>query len=417
LLAWFVAASFFFYQYLLRSAPGLMVTELRSEFHLRAEDFASVASWYLYAYGLLQIPVGWLVDRWGIRRVLLLATACCMSGAWLFGMVQRWEWVLLSRVVMGVGSAAAFNGAIKIAGDYLPSGWRGWAIGSTLAFGTLAPVALAAWAPSVIDAEGWRVVFQLLAGLGVVQWLAIWCCVPTPGREGGTPGWLGWSAQMAEAWACLRAHALHPKILRYAVIAVGIYTPLAVMTDVWGTALMMEFYGWDRGTSARMASMSYIGITLSSPLLGWAADYYRCRDGVIAWSMTVMAIIFGMVLWVPMPAVAMVGCLLLLGVCCGAEMLCFGGVLPLVALPHRGMVLGLVNSFNMLGGAALNQWIGYLLDEGWAGRTVDGMRLYAIDDYRRALMTALLPVMACCVVLAWQLARRGSMGGQDEHGR
>ena len=72
-LAWIAISLFYFYQYILRVSPGVMVVELRQTFKLTAEEFSSLGAIYLYAYSLLQIPLGFILDRMGIRRVIILS--------------------------------------------------------------------------------------------------------------------------------------------------------------------------------------------------------------------------------------------------------------------------------------------------------------------------------------------------------
>ncbi len=73
ILGWFLIALFFCYQYLLRVIPGVISDELRHAFYMTAEDFSSLGSYYLYAYSFLQIPIGFIVDRIGIKRSVLFS--------------------------------------------------------------------------------------------------------------------------------------------------------------------------------------------------------------------------------------------------------------------------------------------------------------------------------------------------------
>ena len=77
-LAWFSLALFFFYQYILRVAPGVMIEELRAAFKINAQEFATFGSFYLIAYGVLQIPLGVIVDRVGVRTMALYSVLICI---------------------------------------------------------------------------------------------------------------------------------------------------------------------------------------------------------------------------------------------------------------------------------------------------------------------------------------------------
>ncbi len=100
--------------------------------------------------------------------------------------------------------------------------------------------------------------------------------------------------------------------------------------------------------------------------------------------------------------------LILIGICCGAEMICFTGALLHTQASNSGVTIGVVNTLNMLGGAVLQQFIGFCLDKRWAG-TVDafGVRVYSVDDYTYAL-TLLLGIIGVCALLSFGLKSKRS---------
>lgn len=67
-LAWFLCALFYFYQYAIRSAPGIMQHELATAWgnsHLGL----MIASYYI-VYALMALVVGVLLDRYGAHAIL-----------------------------------------------------------------------------------------------------------------------------------------------------------------------------------------------------------------------------------------------------------------------------------------------------------------------------------------------------------
>ena len=80
LLAWGTLSLFFMAQYSLRVFPNVMITPLRMDFQVNADDFATLGSYYLYTYALIQIPLGFLVDRFGVRSITLISLLLCFFG-------------------------------------------------------------------------------------------------------------------------------------------------------------------------------------------------------------------------------------------------------------------------------------------------------------------------------------------------
>lgn len=401
--AWLAVALFYFYQYILRVAPGVLVTDLRQSFHLTAEQFATLGSFYLYAYSLCQIPLGILVDYVGVRITVLISIICCLCGTLLFASADSLELLQVSRILVGLGSACAFMCALKVVVDYLPSGRRGFLMGTTLTLGTLG--ALVAGKPLALFAEaiGWRLALSGTVMIGVGILLFAYYFLPTP---------------KADTLLVMRENALKSifkqiaqvfrlkYVMLYAFLAIGVYTPLSVLADLWGVAFLMQKYALSRVDAAATSMMMYVGLGLGCLLLPWLSEKYHllnrsimlCTFGVLA--------VFAMLLYGPLVSIGWLQCLLvILGVCCGVEMLCFTGASNFT-LPHNvGTTLGVVNTLNMLGGGFLQQLIGVALDKVWAGHfDADGLRLYTTHDYTIAL-SILFAIVAICSLLSCCLPR------------
>jgi len=63
LLGWLTGALFFFYAWVLRVAPSVMVEELMRDFAVGAAVLGHMSAAYFYGYAGMQIPVGVLLDR------------------------------------------------------------------------------------------------------------------------------------------------------------------------------------------------------------------------------------------------------------------------------------------------------------------------------------------------------------------
>ena len=76
LLGWIICvigALFYFYEYLLRIEPSVMMPNLMSTFGISAGLLGLIIALYYYAYTPLQLVVGVLIDKYGSRLTLLFA--------------------------------------------------------------------------------------------------------------------------------------------------------------------------------------------------------------------------------------------------------------------------------------------------------------------------------------------------------
>ena len=67
ILGWLTGALFFFYAWVLRVSPSVMVDELMREFAVGGSAVGGLSAVYFYGYAGMQIPVGLLIDRFGLR--------------------------------------------------------------------------------------------------------------------------------------------------------------------------------------------------------------------------------------------------------------------------------------------------------------------------------------------------------------
>lgn len=395
--AWISAAIFYYYQYILRVSPGVMVTELRTEFRMTAEEFSSLGALYLYAYALLQIPLGILIDRVGVRRTVIGSVLLCIFGGLTFAWSQTLLGVQLSRICIGAGSAAAFMSGLKVAADLLPQGKRGLFMGATLTLGTIGALTAGKPLALLIERAGWRNTVFVCAALGVLVLLLVTVFLPKRSNtnESQAPT-LKWRETLKTIWAIMR----NRRVMTYAILAVGVYTPLSVLADLWGTAFLMQKFHLARGEAAQTSMMMYLGLAIGSLLLPWLCEKWDCVDQAIKWCGFGILGAFGFILLGPELEIWSLSALLItLGIFCGAEMMCFSGAVRYTNPQTSGMTIGVVNTLNMMGGGVLQQVIGSLLDLQWTG-SVDssGVRVYQTEHFIAALSVLLFVVGFCCLI-------------------
>ncbi len=401
-LAWFSVALYFYYQYILRVSPGLMITDLRGEFNLTAEQFSTLGSLYLYTYSFMQIPLGLIVDRFGVRPTVLTSILLSIAGVILLSTAHSFWVAQLSRILVGMGSACAFMSALKVAADHLPPGKRALLMGATLSLGTFG--ALTAGKPLVLLVEltDWRYA-TLISGIGGVVILAI-CWIFLPKRREHREIKPLDTTQITSK--ILRTFN-NPQIMLYAFLAVGVYTPLSVFTDLWGTAFLMEKFQISRAEAAPINTLMYMGLAVGALVLPWWTEKMEKLDRGIQISSVALLFVFSIILYGPiLPSWALVSLLILVGFFCGSEMMCFTGAALNTTKENSGISLGVVNTLNMLGGAVLQNVIGVGLDLQWEGTyETGGLRAYSLEQYTFAL-SALLVIIAVCAAASLSLNRK-----------
>jgi MFS family permease len=400
-VGWLIFALFYFYQYILRVAPGVLIDEIRYSYRITAEQFASLGALYLLAYSLLQIPLGIIVDRIGVKKMCLYSVTILTFGAVLMSITEEFWIAQLSRFIIGAGSASAFMCAMKFIADHIPPGNRGFLMGATLAFGTAGAVFSARIVRYLDEFFNWRDVVMMSAGMGVVIFVLIALAVRGTKRD----------HNIVINDKTLRENMLNvlnifcsSKIIIYAILAIGLYAPLSALADLWGTAFLKQKYGISKIEAAQLGMVLYVGLTVGSLVLPWFSEKYKLLNRSIILCSAALLISFSMLVYMPeFNLEQLVVLLFIIGFFCGAEMMCFTGALEESNKYDSGQIIGVVNTLNMFGGAIIQQLVGYLLDKHWDG-VVDefGIRQYSTEQFQSSL-TVLTVLIALCFICSLAL--------------
>src|SRR5262245_5971953 len=82
--AWLITSVYYFYQYVMRSAPGVMMPQLGDAFGLSSAAVATLVGLFYYGYAPFSLVAGVAMDQIGPRKVVPLGAAFVAVGALLF---------------------------------------------------------------------------------------------------------------------------------------------------------------------------------------------------------------------------------------------------------------------------------------------------------------------------------------------
>src|SRR5260221_3726990 len=128
-LVWGCAAFFFLFQFIVRLTPGLFLDDMFQELKLNACSAGAVSSIYYLGYSNVQLFVGLILDRIGVRYPITGAATLILIGCVLFSSTDQLYILYLARFLMGVGSALGFLSCVKTASMWFVSEKLGTLIG------------------------------------------------------------------------------------------------------------------------------------------------------------------------------------------------------------------------------------------------------------------------------------------------
>jgi MFS family permease len=166
------------------SVAGKPIAE---ELHLSPVALGYLFSSFLWAYVLMMLPGGRLIDRFGPHNVAAIATAVWSVAQMLTGAVGSFFTMLLTRLGLGVGEAPFAPVTYRSVGLWGPITERGTAIAAISAGSSLGAALGAPFVAWIISVSSWRWSFVVTGALGLV-WVAIWrLAVSTPEKTSWLP--------------------------------------------------------------------------------------------------------------------------------------------------------------------------------------------------------------------------------------
>jgi len=395
LLGWLVGSLFFFYAWILRVSPSVMVEELMRDFAVGGAIVGNLSALYFYGYAGMQIPVGLLLDRFGPRRLMTVASGLVAVACLLFAWSQGLVGASVARFLIGAGCAFSLVGAMAVAGQWFPRERFALLGGLAMMFGMAGGVFGQAPLRVAVDATDWRTTMASVAVIGFVLMLAAWVFVRDRRRGSGGVG---------AVFEGFRRVAANRETWLSAVAGLGSTGPLLAFAGLWGVPYLQAVHEIDRVTAGTVTSVTFIGWGVGAPLIGWLSDRIGKRRSPLIAGLTLSALSLVAILYLPGIPLWGVGVLCFgIGFGGSAQIVCYALVREHNPPQFSGTAIGMVNALVTGAGALFQPMIGWLLDLSWDGLMVDGARVYAIGAYNLAFGVL---VVGCIVGILCAAATR-----------
>jgi len=161
--------------YMDRIALSIAAKPIAEAFHLTSVGMGYLFSSFIWSYALFLIPVGLLIDKYGVKRVGGLGIFIWSLATALTGAASSFASLLTARLVMGAGESVSNPVGAKVIREWIPSTERG-TITAIFNSGSYAgPAICSVVLAALVAAFGWRISFIIAGAIGFI-WLVAWYC-------------------------------------------------------------------------------------------------------------------------------------------------------------------------------------------------------------------------------------------------
>ena len=380
-----LCAAFLFYKYVLQVSPSIMTNQLMREFHINATGLGNLAATFFYAYFITQLFVGVILDKFCLRTICAVALAISGVGALVFAHADNLLMACIARAMMGFGAAFATVCYMKSAAVWFKPERFAFIGGLLATAAMLGAVFGEAPLAEVVHVSGWRDTLVLSGVIGIVIAVLFYALVRNAPRTGEVNKET-YAITLKDVWSVLKKRQ-NWLLTFYSGLT---FSPVAVFGGLWGNPFLHEDYGFSHVESASLISLSFLGLAVGGPVLGWVSDRLGKRRSVMVFGNLLSLITLLIVIYGPVMQAWLLGTLLFLfGFGIGAFMLAFAMGKELNKLALAATVIALINTGDAIFGAFSEPLVGKILDVQWTGKIIGGVHHFSVANYQHAFL--LLP--------------------------
>lgn len=409
IIGWLICglgAVFYSYEYLLRIAPSVMEHAIREHFNLSASGFGSISSIYHYAYVPMQLPVGLLLDRYGPRRLLTLACLVCVIGTFLFAGTSIFWVAAIGRLLVGLGSAFAFVGVLKLATLWLPENRLAMVSGLTAALGTVGAILGDNFLGIFVEQIGWVKTLNAAAIFGLGLTVLLWIGIHDRKGHHRNPGTV---SSFKKGFVDLGIIIKNKQFWINGMYGCLVYLPTTVVAELWGIPYLSAAHNMSPEAAGWANSLLFLGFTIGAPLMGYVSDQLSRRKLPMFIGAAGAGVVMMMILYLPgLTETNIQGLMFLLGLLYSAQAIVFAVGRELSPGEAAGTAMAVTNMMVMLGAMIIQPLVGRFLDFSFKVHTqgaadlnlaVDNVqKLYTASDYQMALMVVPIGIFIAAIL-------------------
>jgi sugar phosphate permease len=402
---WGVAAAFYLAAFYLRSSPAVMTTELMRDFGIGASQLGNFSAVYFYAYIVMQIPTGVLVDSWGARRLLITGSIAAAAGTCLFGLTSSYALASIGRLIVGAATAVGWVVTLKLSTHWFAKERFAMLSGVGLMMGNVG--ALVAQVPLRLAVEqfGWRAVAVGSAAVVIAVGVAAWAFVADDPRDKGLRSHAPEALQRTHLTLGQLVREF-PTIFTYRntwlifLAQGGFVGAMLSFTGLWGPPYLRQRFTLSARDASAVCSVMIVCWAVASPIAGYLSDKIGRRKPVYLGGAILSAAGWATMFYVPLPLTAFTAVAAVTGFACGAVIIGFAFAKESVPVQLLGTISGAINVGNMLGPTFLQPAIGRMLDQRWAGTIAGGVRVYSVEAFQAGFAMICAWAVISCLLIA-----------------
>lgn len=335
-----------------RNSMAILSPYLASSYDLSTYQLGILGSMMYYTYGLCQIPVGIIADKFGSRLVLRVCAVLLVVGALSFALSANFLMLCISRLVLGVAVSGFFVPGLSLIREWFDHKQVGFFTSVMVSLGNIFTIMSYSPFQLVLDNFSIRSIYIGIGALSLVVGLGIFMI---PRSRTSVP------ADSLEKTKAPRSEFNF--ILAFSIFGLVFVGSRQAYQSQWATAYYTQNFGLSLETSSHILMLATIGGIIFGPISGRIADTKGTYETFFALGLATVA---SWIVLAFLPAFSPFVLILVVAVIYGAlstvtMSIAFTVLGDYIDPKIRTLSNGILNSFNFFGAGIFIQAIGYIL--------------------------------------------------------
>lgn len=390
-----VICSIYIFVYFHRVSTSVIATDLLVGLQTNATGLGFMSSMYFYFYAIEQPLVGYLSDRLGSRRVVVLWSLISVLGCVIFGLAPSIGWASVGRALIGFGAGGVYVPGLKAISQWFSRKDIGTITGMLIGSGSLGAIVATTPLAWMAAAWGWRSTFLMIGALTLIialfGFFSVRDYVDDEASESKTQ--IDKTLLKASALQIIRS----PYFWLLATLFFGVFGGTMALQGLWATPFLMSLFHIDRDYASMINVALPIGNILGAPFFGRLGDrVFGDRVHLLIFLIALLACTW-LALTFLSCQLGIRGVMILYAVLGslsgGLGTTLWATVQAKTPSTIMGLMSGLMNPFPLLGIAVMQGVTGKIIDH--AGKVGN---VYASKGYRNGFFIILLVVVFCLIL-------------------
>jgi MFS family permease len=156
-----------------RGALGVAAPFMIKELNLSPAVMGILLSAFFWLYSFMQMPAGWLVDRFGVKKAYALGFLAWSLASAATGLAGGLMALIILQMMLGVGQAVAFPASARAVANWFQNKERGTVTATYLTGVRLGQALIGALGAYFLAVYSWKV-FVLVISLVPMVWMIPW---------------------------------------------------------------------------------------------------------------------------------------------------------------------------------------------------------------------------------------------------